>query len=542
MHLLLLPLLLLLVACGEAGESADKAPPALESCIEDADCPEGLVCEDAVCVAGDGLPPEVELPASTFLPPAATDTYLWILSPDDATVTAIHTATSDLRSFSVAAEPLALAAIPGEDAVLVLSREGRALSRIAFEDGVGRVRRHRLDRRLSALDLSPDGKWAVLWNPDGAPLDAGLEGLVVMVEVASLAEEAPTIHERMAGRRPAALFFREAAGVATDLTVLSKEELTLFDLARLDEEDAREHLPLPAPLGEPTTRQAAATEDGAHLLLGSITSPDLLAVRVEDRSLHPLTLSGPPSDLRIRAGTALAVLREAGLVAHFPFPEVLDDPSGILETEVTLSWEGCGDEGCSASPGQARFSSEGDEVFLFTTASPALVFATLDLADGSWTLSPPLRKPIRALAPAPRGDRLVVIHQAIESQRADAYEKWVDESEGYGIVDLASGASQLRLTERIPPLGVVYAAGERFAGVLLRDEKTSLFQVDAVDLQTLVPRSLDLPSAPVAAGPLPREGTIWVLQKHPLGRVSFVDLAEAQVETVTGFAFQGRVN
>lgn len=538
MPVLLLPLLLLFAACGE-----DAAEPgvSLGSCFSNADCPDGLDCKAGVCVARDGLPPEVVLPASTFLTPVASRAHLWIPSSDGSTVTAVHASTLELRSFSVPEEPVAVAALPGEDAALVLSREGASLTRIAFESEGIQVDRYRIERKLSAITLSADGKWAVLWNPDGSPLDSGLEGLVFFVDLDALARGELIVHERMAGRRLADVFFREAEGAAVDVVIVAKDDVTIFDLGGLDDASSWERLALPDPLAEPTIRRVVGTDDGAFLLLGSATSPELLAVDVEDRSLHPLVLPGAPSDLRGQGESVVAVLREVGMVSWFPFPAVLDDPGLVQEAEVVLSWEGCEEEPCTAAPGQARFSPEGDAAHLFTTASPALVFATLDLEAGTWTLSPPLRKPLRTLSPGLVGDRLLLIHQRTDSTRADPYEKQVDESEGYGIADLRTGAIQLRLTDQVLPLGVVHAEGGKFASVLLRDDRNARYQVDAIDLETLVPTALDLPSPPVAAGPLSEDGKIWVLQEHSLGRISFVDLSERRLETITGFALQGRV-
>jgi hypothetical protein len=70
--------------------------------------------------------------------------------------------------------------------------------------------------------------------------------------------------------------------------------------------------------------------------------------------------------------------------------------------------------------------------------------------------------------------------------------------------------------------------------------------VDAVDLSTLVPRTLALASPPLFAGGFAGEteetrDRVFVSQLHPAGRISFVDLDEARIRTVTGFTLNSGI-
>lgn len=535
--LLLIPLLL---AAGCGADFAGTDGPPLGSCFSDTDCPAGLRCQESVCVAEDGLPPENPTLEATFLPPASSKSLLWTLSPDAHRVTAIDPVTLAVRSFPVAAEPVSLAATPGADAVWVLSREGASLTGIEWDGGAPTLRRFRLGRRLSSLALSPDGKWAVLWNPEGSPLDSGLEGLALLVDVASLEAGEPIIHERMVGRRPTKVFFRMEGDAARDAVVLAKEEVVVFDLGDLEGKPTGDRLPLPDLLAEPTTRHAIATGDGSFLAIGSVATPEVLLLDVARRDAGALSLPGPPSDLRAAGDTAVAVLRSEGAAAWFDIQAAFLDPAAVRVEDVSLSWKGCGDEPCTAPAGQVRISPDGRHAFFYSNATAALAFARLEIDTGAWKTFSGLRKPIRSLAPG-SADRAIVIHQVTPSQKADLYERRVDESEGYSVVDLRTGAVQLRITDRHPPMGVVFAEGGRFASVVLRHDAPPSYMVDAVDLETLVPGALTLPSRPTEAGPLPIAGKIWVGQEHPLGRISFIDLARRSVQTITGFDFNGRI-
>ena len=46
---------------------------------------------------------------------------------------------------------------------------------------------------------------------------------------------------------------------------------------------------------------------------------------------------------------------------------------------------------------------------------------------------------------------------------------------------------------------------------------------------------------PEAIGLLPDTAKIYVSQRHPLGRVTFIDVATSQVQTLTGFDLNSQI-
>jgi len=199
------------------------------------------------------------------------------------------------------------------------------------------------------------------------------------------------------------------------------------------------------------------------------------------------------------------------------------------------------------APGQVALSPDGAFAALFSNASPTEAFAILRPADGSVAVFDRLDKQVQSIALAPTGTHAVVLHRPQpDSTVADLYERQVDQAEGYSVVDLQAGLTQLKLTGSLAPREVVFAAGDRFAGVTLRDDAAGTFGLDAIDLGTLVTEALPLASAPEFAGPLPAptpdlENRIWVTQEHPAGRISFVQLDARTVRTVTGFELESEV-
>ncbi len=544
---LLLPLAFL--ACGMADGAPDGGildEPPLDRCSTDSDCPTGLICTQSACVAEDGLPPEQPDPR-TFLPPASSTNFVFALSPEASAVAVIDPARARVDAIPLPAEPVDLRVIPGEDSILALSRSGAAVSLLRVGDGAPRLEILPVGRRLSNLSLAPDASWAVAWTRDGEPLDGGAEGLLLLIDVASLREETPTPPlERVAGRRHSHVFFRSEAGVAADVVVVGKDELAVFDLGDPAARSGAERILLPPAFAELATRRVVASSDGAFVLLASIAEAELLVLDVEARSLGRLPLPAPPSDLAVSPDGAVAVapLRASSQTAFFPLPAALADPGQLRVVTTALPGAACESPGCLVGAGQARLAPDGSFALLFTSAQPSRSLGRLDLATGAFAVLDRIHKEVQTVSIASDGAHAIVLHRPQkDSTAADPYERAADRAEGYSVVKLDTGIAQLVLTGDVPPRDAVFAPGSRHAAVTLRNDLAGVFRVDAIELETLVSTPLPLASAPEFAGPLAPDlaDEIWVTQAHAAGRISFVDLASRTTRTVTGFELNGAI-
>ena len=546
------------LACGEAVEadgSGDFAPDpgrggsgGIGACSRDADCPTGLACSsDGVCVTDDGLPPEEEDPRMAVRPEASAD-RLFVLAPSADAVTLIDPDTLEVASVPVPPEPVDLEVLPGEDAALILSREGRALSLLTVRDGVRALEVLPTGRRFGAVSLAPDGSFALLWTRDGEIPDAGAEGIVAVVDVAAwrAGDEAP-LRELAAGRRHTAIHFREVAGASVDAVIVGKTELAVIALDASDE--LAERVTLPATFAEVLTREVIAAPDGSFLLLRSLAAAELAVFDVAGRSLSTLPLPAPATDLDVTAdgGLAVAVMRATGQVVTLPLPAALSDPGAIALATVALPGSACEVPDCTVAPGQVSLSPDGAFAVLFSNAAPTESFALFDPADGSHTLFAGLEMWVQTIGLSPDGGSAVVIHRPDpDSTAADLYEREVDRSEGYTTIDLERGVGQLKLTGALAPRAAVFATGGRYAAVPLRGATSRDFGLDAVDLETLVSSPLPIASAPEFAGPLPaateeQANRIWVTQEHPAGRIGIGRLDQRTLRTITGFELNAEV-
>lgn len=531
-------------AGGRAWEGAGGAPNGGQElpCYSDADCGDGLVCAFNGCVdPDDGLPPETEEDA-TFLRPIAAGDYVFALSPDADSAAILDPATLSIEAVILPEEPLAAAAMPGRDAIAVLSRQGEALSVLARTESGPELHVRKLARRHAALALSPDGVWAVLWTPDGEPLDGGSEGIVAVVDALAIGNgEAPTVHEFALGRRHTDVFFRSSEGRARRAIVVGSEEVAFLDLDALTGEAPVERLRLPEGFRDLTTREALPTPDGHWVIFRSFATDALWVLDVDARRGFEVPLPAAATDVDLAADGSFAALalRSIDEVAILPMPAALSDPA-LLQRFPT--------GGLVA--GQLELSGDGRFVLAFTNAEPNEAFGLLDLQAAAPAMRPfdVLEKWVRTIGLGPDGRTAIVVHRPNpDSTIADAYERRVDQQQGYSIVDLDAGVAQLKLTGTVAPGEVVFAADGLHAGVTLRDDATRTFQLDAVSLDTLVARTLTLASAPEFAGALVGGDTtpndrVFVTQVHPAGRISFVDLASGRVRTATGYELNADVD
>jgi hypothetical protein len=542
-----LPLLLAVLAlasCGDVmaadeGKGGDYVPPD-NFCYVDADCPNGLVCLVNACVSPvDELPPEEE-EELVFHRPAASAGHLFALSTGAGSVAIIDPATLDIEAVPLPDEPVAIAVIPGQEAAVILSRRGESLSYLALGPGGWTLAVQRTHRRYGALTLSPDGATAVLWTPDGEVPDGGAEGIVGIADVAALAAGAPVeVRERAAGRRHSAVVFRSEGGAAADAVVVGQDEIAVIDLINLDSQPIPDRIRLPATHADLAGREAVSSPDGARLLIRSFVDPNLLVLDVATRTLTPVALPAVATDIDLSADGTLAVaaLRSLSQVLWFPVPEALSDPSLFQVVPV---------EG--VIPGQVELSADASFAVVFSTTEDSETLGLLDLAAPAPAVEAMgwLQKWIRSVELAPDGRTAVVFHRPNpDSTVSDAYEREVDQDEGYSVLDLTRGFAQLKRTLGVPPREAVFTPDGKYAAVTLRDDEHRRFEVDAIDLGTLVTDTLALASAPEFAGAMPagtaRPDRIWVTQVHPAGRIGFVDLADRAIRTATGYELNSEI-
>lgn len=543
-------LALALCACGAEYDGAYSAPDAGGwACFSSNDCPTGWTCtEFGTCEApppppgdaGPTAPPEVE---REFGPPSSALRYVYVTMPDLDALAKIDGATLAVASVPVGDRPGLVVTVPGADDALVLDR-GSSTATIV-RPTVDRDERVTLPTlpRLNAAAVDPTGRYAVAWfDLTRAVQDAGGIGNVGEigsfqdVTVISLRRGEERAADLSIGFRPREVEF-DAAGERA--FVVTDDGLSIIDLAPAAAGEVRVAATIPVmadPFASPDMLEVEVTSDGAWAIAREWGRPELRVVDLATGATHVLPLPAAPTDVDLSPdGTrAYAVLRDASALAIVDVPADAIDPAGLELLDLTGQTVGL----CVLDP-------DGRRAILFTNASNVERVVLVDLeTPGYPAVVRPLEKGVRALAFAPDGATALVLHSKRpgDPSSATSVEEYVDRSYGYSLLDVASGFAKLAITP-VDPGAFAFSHDGRRAYVALDggDAEGAVARVQVVDLATFVAKDVVLGSPPEAVGVLPAAGVAYVSQRHPLGRVTFLDLETAAARTVTGFELNSHI-
>lgn len=555
MMLVTLPLLGVVASwsCGSAARSADRTIPnggdaggnfnqgaaggSAAGCTTAAQCPSGFTCELGRCV-----PPETEQNRGIGdAPPIATPRYVYALNPTAASVARIDPVSLLIEAIPVGPKPVGLVAIPGEDAAIALSYDDASISVIDSRTLPSKVTRLALKRQYGVLTLSPDGKFAVAWpDPSTAPA-SGAEGIFTLIDVAQLRAGAPAAQvasERAGGFRITDVVFRTEAGRTTKLYVFAKSTISILDLPPTSALPRR--VTLPASLSaDVTSREVVASGDGTVVMLRSTVAPELAAFDGTALSSIPLSEVATDLDLLPDGTAAVAALRQAGRVAYIEVPGDLANPAGIDTFAVA-------DGGVGQVALPASIPAGGMFAFVWSNVTGDESLSRVELPSGRVTRYP-VEKLVDEVSVSPDSKSALIIHKSNPNTTAtDPYEIAVDKDEGFSVFDIQSGFAQLQRTGSTQPTRYAFSPRGGFVGVALRNDPLKRYQLQAVNLSSLVSTTLTLASTPLYMGTVPEAPGItphrvFVSQQHPAGRISVIQLDSGQVRTATGFTLNGEI-
>jgi DNA-binding beta-propeller fold protein YncE len=533
------------------GASADAGTSG--QCFSSSECPVGWWCNDfGVCEPppsdGDGgvPPPEVEYELS---PPASSLRYVYVAMTDQDALARIDGETLSVSSIHVGEAPKTVATIPGADAAIVLDSVNGTATIVRATSGTDQKRTLATLPHLNRIDLDPSGRFAVVWfDLIRAIEEAG--GLEVVDEVGSfqdvtvidLAPGNEHAVDLTVGFRPREVEFDAAGDRAY---VVTEDGVSVIDLAVSAGGAPTIVPPVPVqadPFGDATGVEVDVVSTGAYAV---VREPETAGVRVvqlagQDPGQSPgaawdLPLPAVPTDIDLAPDGArlYAVLRDSGQLAIIDLPADALDPAGIEVVDLGVP------------VGSLVLSADGSRGLLFTNASldERITAIRLDLS-GTPYVTWPLEKSVRAVGFSPSGTSALVLHAKAfgDPGEASTVEEYIDRSYGYSLLDLATGFAKLQVTP-VDPGAFAYAADGSRAYLALDggDAEGAEASLQQIDVATGVVETIELGSPPSAVGVLPSAGMAFVSQRHPLGRVSFVDLGTGAVRTVTGFDLNSEI-
>jgi hypothetical protein len=198
-------------------------------------------------------------------------------------------------------------------------------------------------------------------------------------------------------------------------------------------------------------------------------------------------------------------------VALLPIPAIASDPTAFATFTVP-----------DATVGAVVLASESPVGLLYTTAAPVAALTAFDSSA-----SPPvprpikLRAPVLAVFPTPDASHAIVLHDALQLEGGTKY------GAAISVVPVAAQLPSKILGLEAPPVSVAVSPSGHRALVATGDASHPAYRLVVASM----------PSQKIVAG----ADRGFVAQKHPDGRITFVDFTTGGVQTLTGFELASQV-
>jgi hypothetical protein len=218
-----------------------------------------------------------------------------------------------------------------------------------------------------------------------------------------------------------------------------------------------------------------------------------------------------------------------------------------------ISVPGLGAASMNAGPDAAT-----DTALLYTTTGSETRVVVLNLENGDQQRLA-LQKKVRGATPAPGAGSYVIFNQKqpgdIPPDATPGDPEYVAKSWGITALDASSGASRLLLTQFKPGPATLWrpptgATGDPSVFVAYEPppantdaEELPETQRDVIglNLRTFRHRTYRMPTIPVSIGAIGSERLVYVNQRHPQGRMTFIEVGTDQTRTVTGYQLNSRI-
>ena len=479
---------------------------------------------------GAPLPPEVELDQS-FRAPVATGKLLWTANPESGRVALIDAQTLAVRMTNAGFGPTYLAAVPskvGTDSAIVInvgSHDASWFKATATEISSQTIAIH---EGANAWSVSADGKHAIAWT-DAAHLAAGapdaLNGYSELT-VIDLSSSPPASTRLSVGFRPSQIVF-DAAGKHAFAVV--DEGISVVDLGKTAALSALLLVSRAGVSGH--ARDVNIAPDGSFAVVRVDGSPQVEIIDLSTDARQRLLLSSNVTDLDLSAdgSTATAVLGDATPpeVVSFAVPTPDSEPAQFERATI---------------PGELVRSvtlAPSDQLaLLYANAVPSSHVTLLDTAPGEHHFgfrTVDVQGAVRGVFVAP------------DSRAAITFQTPPPGSQKKGLFSIVP--TEVVRSPRIvgtdaEPSDIAFSDAETGkALVTVHDSKSALRGVYVIGLANLEQNFIALASEPLpgATGIVPLAKRGFVAQKHPEGRITFIDLETGAAQTLSGFEIAARV-
>lgn len=547
-------------ACGGGGEygGADDtggtslADAGTVGCLSSNECPAGYFCSsfgrcektptqpttDGGMTPDAPPPPEVEI---ELTPPVSSDRFIYVAMTAQDELARIDGANLTVTTTPVGESPRIVQTIPNSDGAVVLDSTNGSAYIVRPNGATDLVKVLPTLRNLNRLDVDPSGRYAVVWFDLTKQISSGGIGGVGSFQDVTVIALAPGVERAVdltVGFRPREVQFDAGGNRAF---VITQDGVSVIDLGYSTTHGPAIVPPIAVnnPAFPPESVEVHVMSTGTYAVVRQAGENSLHVVDVGGLELGrswtvPLASPATDIDLAPNGGRVYAVQREAKKLSIIDIPGDALNTNGVETIDLT-----------GATIGSLVLSRDGKRGLLFTNASTdeRITMVKLDQA-GYPIVTWPLKKSVRTVGISPTGTTAIVVQAKAFGDPASAatVDEYIDRSYGYSMLDLATGFAKLQITP-VDPGSFVYALDGTKAYVSLDggNSPTAVRALQVVNTVTGVVVTKQLGSPPADVGILPGAGMAFSSQRHPLGRVTFVNLLTDAVRTVTGFDLNGNI-
>jgi len=490
---------------------------------------------------------------STVDPPVASEHFVFAVSPKGGAVAVLDATSRGIETVPTGDSPSRLAVIPGQDACLVLNTGDDTVSIIRVES-LGKITTTTIDlpAGTNAIAVAPDGETAVAYFNADLLTDANF-GDFQGVSLLSLTPGKESSSSVVVGYKPSVVRY---TADSRKIVVVTEVGISLIDPQAVVPAGSGIATSLAFTDGYYSPSQVMVSPDGAYVV-GLAVNPTRLSlidtvngspsldlalnqflktnakgqVTDDGTNLPAESLMGGMQCVATPQGSAVfCSFAYLNAILRVPVPAGFTDPTAIERHLLPAAIDAI------LTP-----LSE-TQVSVAAYGYPYLI--AMDFAVGGADTTIQVRKMIHSVVASPDRGTLIVDHLAAWGDPAApgiSADVRVDRSNGFTLLHPSNGDLKLQLT-RSPVSQVVFDGDSDGALLLFNSSNDSVREAIIARLTSFsVSNPLGFDTPPVAGGDVAGAGNAFVLQGHSAGRISYIDWASGDIETVTGFGLNNRI-
>lgn len=534
--LLILGALLTFVGCaadsGEAASSA-RSPDFSDNGGGKSDDDNNNTPDNNTNIPGNNTPAPEPEERFNFQAPQPSRNYVFVANTELDTVARIDGDTLEITSIEVGDEPTIVRTSQRQDVAAVLNQGSNDVSIIHASPQGNDVITLPIREGFNQVVVSPNGEYALAYL-DYAEYEQGDDlGRFQDVNLIKLTQDEEEVFNIAVGFRVLEVEFDQDSERAF---VITEDGISILRLDEIDRDTRSEPIPVsddPFEDALAVDREVEITNDGSTALVRSSVLEGLNIVDLGDRrNLMHLPMNSVPTDLDIYpdSSRAVVVLKEAREV-------------GVLDLTEELSEENLTRIDIPEGPlGLAAVDADADFALLYSIAEQSPQITRLDLNTGDQILWD-VRKALQGVSISPGGNRALLFHSNQETPRSDeASDVYIANSHAYTMLDLSTGFTKLQ-TAPTEPGEFVFDENNEWMFLVLNEPGRDIRQIDRIHLNSFRVDHYRLGSPPEHIGLLPSNTLtrVYVSQKHPVGRMTFIDIETGDSKTVTGYELNSQI-